>query len=150
MGTWNEFLQKEGTPPEWPYPIKFGEEKELEADVLVLGGGIAGCWAAITAARNGAKAVIMEKGDVRRSGAGGPGCDHWCNVPANPHSRRGVMPPFGKGRCQAQRDGGIEPLPPAARSLDPSVRELPAKLTERAALTAPACPTGSRPRRPRS
>ena len=87
MGTWNEYLQKEGTPPEWPYPIKFGEETEIEADVLVLGGGIAGCWAAISAARNGAKVVIMEKGDLRRSGAGGPGCDHWCNVPANPHSR---------------------------------------------------------------
>ena len=87
MGTWNEFLQKEGAPPEWPYPIKFGEETELEADVLVLGGGIAGCWAAISAARQGAKVVMMEKGDVRRSGAGGPGCDHWCNVPANPHSR---------------------------------------------------------------
>ena len=87
MGTWNEFLQNEGTPPEWPYPIKFGEETELEADVIVLGGGIAGCWAAISAARQGAKVVLMEKGDVRRSGAGGPGCDHWCNVPANPHSR---------------------------------------------------------------
>ena len=87
MGTWNEFLQNEGTPPEWPYPVKFGEETEIEADVVVLGGGIAGCWAAISAARNGAKVVIMDKGDIRRSGSGGPGCDHWCNVPANPHSR---------------------------------------------------------------
>ena len=51
MGTWNEFLQSEGVPPAWPYPIKFGEEKEIEADVVVLGGGIAGCWAAISAAR---------------------------------------------------------------------------------------------------
>ncbi|MBR2520688.1 MAG: FAD-binding protein [Oscillospiraceae bacterium] len=87
MGTWHEYLQSEGMPPEWPYPIKFGEETELDADVLVLGGGIAGCWAAISAARQGAKVVMMEKGDVRRSGAGGPGCDHWCNVPANPLSR---------------------------------------------------------------
>ena len=31
--------------------------------------------------------VLLEKGDTVRSGAGGPGCDHWCNVPANPHSR---------------------------------------------------------------
>jgi len=87
MATWHEYLKAEGTPPEWPYPIKFGEESEVEADVLVLGGGIAGCWAAINAARNGAKVVLLEKGDVRRSGAGGPGCDHWCNVPANPLSR---------------------------------------------------------------
>ena len=42
MGTWHEYLQSEGTPPAWPYPIKFGEETEMEADVLVLGGGIAG------------------------------------------------------------------------------------------------------------
>ncbi len=87
MGTWHDYLKAEGTPPEWPYPIKFGEEKEIETDVLVLGGGIAGCWAAITAARNGAKVTLLEKADVRRSGAGGPGCDHWCNVPANPLSR---------------------------------------------------------------
>lgn len=87
MATWHEYLKSEGVPPEWPYPVKFGEETELEADVVVLGGGIAGCWAAISAARNGAKVILMEKGDVRRSGAGGPGCDHWCNVPANPLSR---------------------------------------------------------------
>ena len=87
MGTWHEYLKTNGTPPEWPYPIKFGEESELETDVLVLGGGIAGCWAAISAARQGAKVVLMEKGDVKRSGSGGPGCDHWCNVPANPLSR---------------------------------------------------------------
>ena len=87
MGTWHDYLKAEGTPPEWPYPVKFGEEKEIETDVLVLGGGIAGCWAAITAARNGAKVTILEKADVRRSGQGGPGCDHWCNVPGNPHSR---------------------------------------------------------------
>ena len=87
MGTWHDYLNETGTPPEWPYPIKFGEETEMEADVLVLGGGIAGCWAAITAARHGAKVVLMEKGDVKRSGSGGPGCDHWCNVPLNPLSR---------------------------------------------------------------
>ena len=88
MGTsWHEYLKTEGVPPEWPYPVRFGEETTLETDVLVLGGGIAGCWAAIAAARHGAKVAIFEKGDVRRSGAGGPGCDHWCNVPANPLSR---------------------------------------------------------------
>lgn len=87
MGTWHDYLKEKGTPPEWPYPIKFGEEETLETDVLVIGGGIAGCWAAISAARSGAKVVLMEKADVRRSGAGGPGCDHWCNVPANPLSR---------------------------------------------------------------
>jgi succinate dehydrogenase/fumarate reductase flavoprotein subunit len=87
VATWQEYLKAEGRPPKWPYPIRLGEEREVETDVLVLGGGIAGCWAAISAARNGVKVAIMEKADIRRSGAGGPGCVHWCNVPKNPHSR---------------------------------------------------------------
>ena len=87
MGTWHDYLKAQGTPPEWPYPVKFGEETEVETDVLVLGGGIAGCWAAISAARTGVRVALLEKGNVSRSGSGGPGCDHWCNVPGNPLSR---------------------------------------------------------------
>ena len=41
---------------EWPYPIRYHVENEVSADVLILG-GIAGCWAAISGARKGAKAV---------------------------------------------------------------------------------------------
>ena len=87
MATWHEYLINEGQPPEWPYPIKFGQDREIETDVLVIGGGIAGCWAAISAARQGVRVALLEKGDVERSGSGGPGCDHWCNAPANPLSR---------------------------------------------------------------
>ncbi len=86
MTTWQEYLVKEGRPPAWPYPVKFEQEREITADVLVIGGGIAGCWAAISAAQEGLKVALVEKGDVQRSGAGGPGCDHWCNAPANPLS----------------------------------------------------------------
>ena len=87
MATWHEYLRKEGQPPAWPYPIRFGQEQVIDTDVLVIGGGIAGCWAAISAARQGVRVALVEKGDVSRSGSGGPGCDHWCNVPANPLSR---------------------------------------------------------------
>ncbi|NLO47248.1 MAG: FAD-dependent oxidoreductase [Clostridiales bacterium] len=87
MATWHEYLINEGRPPEWPYPIRFGQEQEIDTDVLVIGGGIAGCWAAISAARQGVRVALLEKGDVSRSGSGGPGCDHWCNAPANPLSR---------------------------------------------------------------
>ncbi|NLA87935.1 MAG: FAD-dependent oxidoreductase, partial [Clostridiales bacterium] len=87
MATWHEYLLKEGRPPAWPYPIRFGQEQEIDTDVLVIGGGIAGCWAAISAARQGVRVALLEKGDVSRSGSGGPGCDHWCNAPANPLSR---------------------------------------------------------------
>src|SRR5262245_49899558 len=41
----------------------------LEADVLVLGGGPAGAWAAITAAEEGARVVLADKGRVGTSGA---------------------------------------------------------------------------------
>jgi len=70
----------------WPYPIRYGVKKEVAADVLVLGGGIAGCWAAISAARKGVKVVLVEKGATIRSGAGGSGCDHWMNAGGNPCS----------------------------------------------------------------
>jgi succinate dehydrogenase/fumarate reductase flavoprotein subunit len=86
MTRWHDFMEKDGKAPSWPYPIRYDQEQEIETDVLVIGGGIAGCWAAISAARQGVKVALAEKGDVVRSGAGGPGCDHWCNVPANPLS----------------------------------------------------------------
>jgi succinate dehydrogenase/fumarate reductase flavoprotein subunit len=86
MTTWQEYMKEEGRVPEWPYPIKYDQEQEIETDVLVVGGGIAGCWAAISAARSGLRVALVEKGDTVRSGAGGPGCDHWCNAPANPLS----------------------------------------------------------------
>ena len=37
----------------WPYANELGQEERVESDVLVLGGGIAGCYAAIAAARRG-------------------------------------------------------------------------------------------------
>jgi succinate dehydrogenase/fumarate reductase flavoprotein subunit len=107
MANWHDVLQKDGKPPVWPYPIRYEQEQEIETDVLVIGGGIAGCWAAISAARNGAKVAIVEKGDVIRSGAGGPGCDHWCNVPANPHSK---VDPDEWARKLTERPGVLGPL----------------------------------------
>jgi succinate dehydrogenase/fumarate reductase flavoprotein subunit len=86
MSTWHDYLNEKGHAPDWPYPVRYEQEQEIDTDVLVLGGGIAGCWAAISAARQGLKVALVEKGDVIRSGAGGPGCDHWCNAPANPLS----------------------------------------------------------------
>ena len=70
-------------PQHWQYPIRYGEEKEIVADVLILGGGIAGCWAAIAAAKKGAKVAILEVAATIRSGAGGPGCDHWSSAITN-------------------------------------------------------------------
>jgi succinate dehydrogenase/fumarate reductase flavoprotein subunit len=87
MTKWHDLLEKEGKVPPWPYPINYDKQQEIDTDVLVIGGGIAGCWAAISAARNGVKVAMVEKADTIRSGSGGPGCDHWCVTPANPHSK---------------------------------------------------------------
>ena len=51
---------------------------QLDADVLVIGGGLAGTWAAVAAAREGARVVLAEKGYCGTSGvtaSAGPG--HW-------------------------------------------------------------------------
>jgi len=78
MTSWHEWMEKEGSTPEWPYPILYEQEREVETDVLVIGGGIAGCWSAISAARNkGVRVALVEKAATIRSGAGGPGGDHW-------------------------------------------------------------------------
>jgi succinate dehydrogenase/fumarate reductase flavoprotein subunit len=71
---------------EWPYPIEYEKETRLSADVLVIGGGLAGCFAAIHAARRGASVIVMEKGATVRSGAAGAGIDHWMFAVTNPAS----------------------------------------------------------------
>ena len=58
------------------------ERKTLEADVLVIGGGLAGCFAAIRASEMGASVIVAEKADTRRSGCASTGVDHcWTYVP---------------------------------------------------------------------
>ena len=74
----------------WPYPSKVDEVRRLQAEVVVLGGGIAGCMAAIAAAKRGQSVILVEKGATKRSGAGGSGCDHWESAATNPCS--GVTP----------------------------------------------------------
>jgi len=69
---------------EWPYKVNYGKENEITADVLILGGGLAGCHAAINAAKKGAKVVVVDKAPVIRSGSGGAGIDHWGNALTNP------------------------------------------------------------------
>jgi len=61
----------------------------LSTDVLVIGGGLAGAWAAIAAAREGAEVVLVDKGRCGTSGVtatAGPG--HWW-VP--PEGREGAV-----------------------------------------------------------
>ena len=68
----------------WPYKLEWDKTETVEADVLVLGGGAAGCFAAVAAAEKGAKVALVEKGATVASGAAGSGCDHWESAATNP------------------------------------------------------------------
>lgn len=72
----------------------------LQADVLVIGGGPSGAWAALAAAEEGARVILSDKGYFGTSGATAPSnTGTWC------------VPP-GENRTQAverrwQRTGGL-------------------------------------------
>jgi succinate dehydrogenase/fumarate reductase flavoprotein subunit len=52
------------------------QDVQLKTDVLIIGGGIAGCMAAIRASELGADVLIVEKANTRRSGCAATGIDH--------------------------------------------------------------------------
>ena len=72
---------------DWPYLNEFGVREAVESDVVVLGGGLAGCFAAIAAARKGLRVALVEKGATERSGSAGSGFDHWESACSNPCSK---------------------------------------------------------------
>lgn len=89
------------------------------ADVLVIGGGLAGCWAAIAAARAGASVILAEKGCVGTSGVtatAGPG--HWW-VPPEPGLREKAVAE------RAERGLGLADAEWMARIIDLTWRTLP-------------------------
>jgi len=87
MSIWHEYVQREGVLPEWSYPVRYEKVNEIVCDVLVIGGGVAGVRAAISAAQAGAKVALMDAGHAKRSGAGGAGVDHWHGAVTNPCSK---------------------------------------------------------------
>lgn len=54
------------------------DKSVITTDLLIAGGGIAGLMAAVSAAGRGANVVVAEKANVRRSGSGATGNDHFC------------------------------------------------------------------------
>jgi succinate dehydrogenase/fumarate reductase flavoprotein subunit len=110
MTSWWHLAQNGDPPPEWPYPLRYGKEIAVSADVLVLGGGIAGCHAAVAAAQAGASVVVVDKAHTSRSGQGGAGVDHWQAACTNPCSTvspeeytRAVIDGFGGYDCGPMR-----------------------------------------------
>ena len=81
MPSWfNQLMRKGESAFKWPYEVKYDQETSLVADVIVLGGGPAGCMAAISAAKAGASVILVDKAHAKRSG-GGSGVDHWLTTP---------------------------------------------------------------------
>lgn len=60
---------------------------QLDADVLVLGGGPAGTWAAVAAAASGARVVLADKGYCGTSGSAAAGGNNVWYVPPDPAAR---------------------------------------------------------------
>jgi succinate dehydrogenase/fumarate reductase flavoprotein subunit len=91
----------------------------LDTDVLVIGGGMAAAWAAISAAREGAAVVMVDKGYVGTSGVtatAGPG--HWF-IPPDPAKRAAAV---------AQREAiafGLGETAWMERIIDQTFRQLP-------------------------
>ena len=62
----------------------------IETDVLIIGGGLAGCMAAIKAREYDVKVTIAEKANTLSSGCAGTGVDHsWAYIPPV-HEKMGV------------------------------------------------------------
>ncbi len=55
----------------------------VETDVLIVGGGIAGCYCAVKAAQKGLRVTLLEKSKTDRSGSGAMGEDHYEPVPCD-------------------------------------------------------------------
>lgn len=78
---------------------------ELVSDVLVIGGGPAGAWAALTAASKGAKVVLVDKGYVGTSGATAPsGTGVWYVEPEEQLRKEAKLSRYGLGGQLAEND----------------------------------------------
>lgn len=97
-----------------------GDTLSLETDVLVIGGGLAGGWAAIGAARAGASVILVDKGYFGTSGVtatAGPG--HWWVPPDPPEARQEAI------RQRNLRAHGLGDPEWMARVIDLTWRTLP-------------------------
>lgn len=82
-----DFQRNNGTEKiKWPYKVDYDKVTHISLDVLVVGGGLAGSFAGIHAAQNGAITAVVDKAPIKRSGNGGAGMDHWNTLLNHPDS----------------------------------------------------------------
>src|ERR1700712_4681743 len=91
----------------------------IATDVLVIGGGMAAAWAAISAAREGADVILVDKGYLGTSGVtatGGP--NHWWVSPEPGRREAAIEDRHARGHGLADREW-------MARIIDETWRALP-------------------------
>ena len=54
-----------------------GVRKIIDCDVLIIGGGLAACMAALEAAKRGVRVVLVDKGRLGRSGSSPTSGGRW-------------------------------------------------------------------------
>jgi succinate dehydrogenase/fumarate reductase flavoprotein subunit len=85
--------------------MSIGEPQTLSADVLIIGGGMAACWAATSAAHAGAQVIVVDKGFVGTSGVtatGGP--NHWWVTPEPGKRETAIEDRYARSFDLAERD----------------------------------------------
>jgi len=90
---------------EWQYPIIYGKETEVNTDILILGGGLAGCFAAISSAKKGLNVVLVDKSCIIHSGGCASGIDNWNDCPNNPASK---ITPEEYTKIVIEENGGFD------------------------------------------
>ncbi|WP_330250101.1 FAD-binding protein [Nocardia sp. NBC_00565] len=91
---------------------------EIETDVLVLGGGPAGAWAAVSAAAAGARVMLVDKG---RCGASGPtacGTISLWNIPPGPARDEAVRRAYAHGGGLAEPEWMLRVLDETHRRVE--------------------------------
>ncbi|MGV6875310.1 FAD-binding protein [Pseudochelatococcus sp. B33] len=90
----------------------------IAADVLVLGGGPAAVWAALSAARSGARVVLADKGYCGTSGATAPANTHVWHLPEGRDRDAEVEARLTRSKGLAERDWLVRVMEQACRGLD--------------------------------
>lgn len=105
-----------GIPAEL-YPATFAD-LDLQADVLVLGGGPAGTWAALSAMATGARVILADKGYCGTSGATAPSNTGAWYLPSGPARDAEADRRLQRAEGLADRRWILRVMDQAWRSLD--------------------------------
>jgi len=79
-------------------------DEVIETDVLIVGGGLAGCMAAIKAREHNVEVTVIEKSSLRRGGSRGRGIDHF---PSIAHTKLNGVRAEELGRMRAGIHAGL-------------------------------------------